>query len=45
MRQARDEGYIGCGIFVDQQKAFDTVDHEILFARLNHYGFRGASND
>ena len=28
--QALDEGYIGCGIFVDLQKAFGTVDHEIL---------------
>ena len=26
IRQALDEGYIGCGVFVDQQKAFDTVD-------------------
>ena len=32
IRQAFDEGYIGCGIFVDSQKAFDTVDHEILLA-------------
>ena len=45
IRQTLDEGYIGCGIFVDLQKAFDTVDHEILLAKLNHYGIRGVSND
>ena len=33
------------GVFVDLQKIFDTVDHLILFAKLNHYGIRGVSND
>ena len=27
------------------QKAFDTVDHQILLAKLNHNGIRGVSND
>ena len=45
IRQALDEGYIGCGIFVDLQKAFDTVDHEILLSKLDYYGIRGISNN
>ena len=45
IRKALDDGNIGCGVFVDLQKVFDTVDHEILLAKLNHYGIRGVSND
>ena len=45
IRKVLDDGNIGCGIFVDLQKAFDTVDHQILFPKLNHYGIRGVSND
>ena len=31
--------------YLSLQKAFDTVDHQILLAKLNHYGICGVSND
>ena len=37
IRKALDDGNIGCGLFVALQKAFDTGDHLILLAKLNHY--------
>ena len=45
IRKVLDGGNIGCGVFVDLQKAVDTVDHQILLAKLNHYGICGVSND
>ena len=45
IRQALDEGKIGCEISVDLQKAFDTVEHEILLSKLDHYGVRGLTSN
>ena len=45
IRKSLDEGNIGCGVFVDLQKAFDAVDHQILLTNLNHYGIRRVAND
>ena len=45
IRKALDDGNIGDGVFVDLQKAFDFVDHQVLLAKLNHYEIRRVSND
>ena len=45
IREALDSGKFACGIFIDLQKAFDTVDHKILLKKLEHYGIIGLAND
>ena len=41
IKESIDSGKFGCGIFIDLRKAFDTVNHSILFKKLEHYGVRG----
>ena len=38
-----DTNNVTVGIFIDLAKAFDTVGHKILLAKLNYYGIRGVS--
>ena len=38
IKEALDQGQYACGVFVDLQKAFDTVNHNILFQKLYRYG-------
>ena len=40
IKKSIDSGLYGCGIFIDLRKAFDTVNHDILLMKLQHYGIR-----
>ena len=42
---ALDKGEFVLGLFLDFSKAFDTVNHEILFTKLEYYGIRGIALD
>ena len=45
IRKNLNKGNIGCGICVDLKKAFDTVEHDILLAKLEHYDIREMTNN
>ena len=45
IRKTLDDANIGCRVFVDILNDFDTVDHQLLLAKLTYCGICGVSND
>ena len=41
IEDALRQNELAIGVFCDLSKAFDTLDHEILLSKLDHYGIRG----
>ena len=43
IKSSLDKSRVGCGIFIDLQKAFDTVNHHMLLKKMQHYRIRGTA--
>ena len=41
IRENLDKKTFSCGVFIDLEKAFDTVNHNILLEKLQFYGIHG----
>ena len=45
IKSTLDKKNFTCGVFLDFQKAFDTVNHAIVLSRLSYYSVRGIAHD
>ena len=44
LTKSMENDSFSCCVFLDFAKAFDTVNHNILISKLEHYGIRGVAN-
>ena len=44
IQKGLDDEQVACGVFIDLEKAFDTVNHTLQLNKLSYYGIRGIGN-